>query len=87
MDWREYQELVLTKQVDSTFRALWLVPQTRYILGYLPPDEIFKMAARFATGTKEEICQMNEEATCTPANTKSTCLVNTKTTIPLSVGA
>ena len=42
------------------------------------------MAARFATVTEEEIRQMNEEAT--PANTKSTCLVNTKTTIPLSVG-
>ena len=50
-----------------------------------PPDEIFKMAARFATVTEEEIRQMNEEAT--PANTKSTCLVNTKITIPLSVGA
>ena len=80
-----YEQLVLTKQVDSTFRALWLVHQTRYILGYSPPDEIFKMAARFATVTEEEIRQMNEEAT--PANTKSTCLVNTKTTIPLSVGA
>ena len=78
--------LVLTKQVDSTFRTLWLVHQTRYILGYSPPDEIFKMAAAcFATVTEEEIRQMNEEAT--PANTKSTCLVNTKTTIPLSVGA
>ena len=43
------------------------------------------MVARFATVTEEEIRQMNEEAT--PANTKSTCLVNTKTTIPLSVGA
>ena len=43
------------------------------------------MAARFATVTEEEIRQMNEEAP--PANTKSTCLVNTKTTIPLSVGA
>ena len=81
----KYQSLVLTKQVDSTFRAHWLVHQTRYILGYSPPDEIFKMAARFATVTEEEIRQMNEEAT--PANTKSTCLVNTKTTIPLSVGA
>ena len=80
-----YFLLVLTKQVDGTFRALWLVHQTRYILGYSPPDEIFKMAARFATVTEEEIRQMNEEAT--PANTKSTCLVNTKTTIPLSVGA
>ena len=70
--------------MDSTFRALWLVHQTRYILGYSPPDEIFKMAARFATVTEEEIRQMNE---VTPANTKSTCLVNTKTTIPLNVGA
>ena len=43
------------------------------------------MAARFATVTEEEIRQMNEEAT--PANTKSTCLVNTKTTIPLGVDA
>ena len=43
------------------------------------------MAARFATVTEEEIRQMNEEAT--PAKTKSICLVNTKTTIPLSVGA
>ena len=34
------------------------------------------MAARFATITEEEIRQMNEEAT--PANIKSTCLVNTK---------
>ena len=79
-----YFLLVLTKQVDSTFRVLRLVHQTRYILGYSPPDEIFKMAARFATVTEEETRQMNEEAT--PANTKSTCLVNTKTTIPLSVG-
>ena len=54
-------------------------------VGYPPPDEIFKMAARFATVTEEEIRQMNEEAT--PAKRKSTCLVNTKTTIPLSVGA
>ena len=38
------------------------------------------MAARFATVTEEEIRQMNEEAT--PANTKSTSLCNTKTTIP-----
>ena len=43
------------------------------------------MAACFATVMGEEICQMNEEAT--PENTKSTCLVNIKTTIPLSVGA
>ena len=80
-----YINLVLTKQVDSTFRTLWLVHQTRYILAYSPPDEIFKMAVRFATIMEEEIRQMNEEAT--PANTKSTCLVNTKTTIPLSVSA
>ena len=40
------------------------------------------MAARFPTVTEEEISQINEEA-----NTKSTCLVNTKTTIPLSLGA
>ena len=40
------------------------------------------MAARF---TEEEIRQMNEGAT--PANTKSACLVNTKTTFPLSAGA
>ena len=33
--------------------------------------KIFKMAARFATVTEDEIRQMNEEAT--PANTKSTC--------------
>ena len=39
------------------------------------------MAARFATVTEEETRQMNEEAT--PANTKSTCLVNTRTTIHL----
>ena len=71
--------------MDSTFRMLWLVHQTRYILAYSPPDEIFKMAVCFATIMEEEIRQMNEEAT--PANTKSTCLVNTKTTIPLSVGA
>ena len=82
---RKYVQLVLTKQVDSTFRALWLVHQTRYILGYSPPDEIFEMAACFATVTEEGIRQMNEEAT--PTNTKSTCLVNTKSTIPLSVGA
>ena len=43
------------------------------------------MAAHFATVTEKEIRQMNEETT--PANKKSTCLVNTKTTIPLSVGA
>ena len=43
------------------------------------------MAGRFATVTEEESCQMNEEAT--PANTKSTSLVNTKTAIPHSVGA
>ena len=43
------------------------------------------MATRFVADTEEEICQMNKEAT--PANTKSTCLVNTKTAIPLSVGA
>ena len=43
------------------------------------------MEARFATVTEEEIRQMNEEAA--PANTKSTCLVNTKTTIPLSDSA
>ena len=43
------------------------------------------MAIRFATVTEEEIRQMNEEVT--PANTKSTCLVNTKTTIPFNVGA
>ena len=66
-------------------RSDWFIRVSRYILGYSPPDEIFKMAARFATVTEEEIRQMNEEAT--PANTKSTCLVNTKTTIPLSVGA
>ena len=42
------------------------------------------MAARFATVTEEGIRQMNEEAT--PANTRSTCLVNTETIIPLSVG-
>ena len=42
------------------------------------------MAARFATVTEEEIRQMNEEAT--PANTNSTCLVDTETTIPLSNG-
>ena len=42
------------------------------------------MAACFATVTEEEIRQMND---ATPANTKSTCLVNTKTTIPLGVGA
>ena len=71
--------------MDSTFHALRLVHQTRYIPGYSPPDEIFKMAACFATVTEEEIRQINEEAT--PANTKSTCLVNTKTTIPLSVNA
>ena len=39
------------------------------------------MAARFATVTEEEIRQMNEEAA------KSNCLVNTKTTILLSIGA
>ena len=38
------------------------------------------MAVLFATVTEEEIRQINEEAT--PANTKSTCLVNSKTTIP-----
>ena len=43
------------------------------------------MVARFATVAEEEIRQINEEVT--PANTKSTCLVNTKTTILLSVGA
>ena len=43
------------------------------------------MTARFAAVTKEETRQMNEEAT--PAITKSTCLVNTKTTISFSVGA
>ena len=43
------------------------------------------MAARFATAGEEEIRQMNGEAT--PENTKSTCLVNTKTTIPFCVGA
>ena len=43
------------------------------------------MAAHFATVTEKEIRQMNEEATA--ANTKPTCLVNTKTTITLSVGA
>ena len=43
------------------------------------------MATLFATVTEEEIRQMNEEAT--PANTKPTGLVNTKTTTPLSVGA
>ena len=43
------------------------------------------MAARLATVTEEEIRQKNAEAA--PANTKSTCLVNTKTIIPLSVGA
>ena len=43
------------------------------------------MVARIATVTEEEIRQTNEEAT--PANIKSICLVNTKTTTPLSVGA
>ena len=43
------------------------------------------MAARLATFTEEEIRQVNEEAT--PANITSTCLVNTKTTVPVSVGA
>ena len=43
------------------------------------------MAARFATVSEEEICQMNEEAT--PAKTKPTCFVNTKRSIPLSAGA
>ena len=38
------------------------------------------MAARFATVTEEKNRQINKEAT--PANTKATCLVNTKTTIP-----
>ena len=38
------------------------------------------MTARFTTVTEEEIRQMNEEAT--PANTKATCLVNTKATTP-----
>ena len=41
------------------------------------------MDARFVTVTEEEIRQMNEEAT--PAYMKPNCLVNTKTTIPLSV--
>ena len=36
-----------------------------YVLGYSPPDKIFKMAARFATVTEEEIRQMNEEASQT----------------------
>ena len=78
-------DLALTKQVDSTIRVLWLVHQTRYILGKPPPDETFKLVVRFATVKEEEIRQMNEEAT--PSNTKSTCLVDTKTIIPLSVGA
>ena len=43
------------------------------------------MAARFATVTEEKNRQINKEAT--PANTKSTCLVNTKTTIPLDADA
>ena len=47
---------------------------------YSPPDEIFKMAARFTTVTEEEIRQMNEEAT--PANTKSTCLLILKQLSP-----
>ena len=42
------------------------------------------MESHFATIREEEIRQMNKEAT--PANTKSTCLVNTKITISLSVG-
>ena len=56
-----YTILVLTKQVDSTFGALWLVHdhQTLYILGYPPPEKIFKMAAHFATVTEEEIRQLN----------------------------
>ena len=63
--------------MDSTFRALWLVHQTRYILGYSPPNEIFKMAARFATVTEEEIRQMNVEAT--PANFSKSELRNLST--------
>ena len=42
------------------------------------------MAARFATVAEEEARKMNEEAT--PANTKFTCLVTTKTAITLRVG-
>ena len=64
------------------FERLVIKKNPTYFINW---DEIFKMAARFATVTEEEIRQMNEEAT--PANTKSTCLVNTKSTIPLSVGA
>ena len=41
------------------------------------------MAACFATLMEKEIRQMKEEATA--ANTKSTCLVNTKTAISPSV--
>ena len=71
--------------LDQSARAIFDNHQCNFTnLGYSPPDEIFKMAARFATVTEEEIRQMNEEATT--ANTKSTCLVNTKTTIPISVG-
>ena len=44
------------------------------------------MAARFATVTEDAICQITGNEESTPANTKSTCLVNTKTAIPLSVG-
>ena len=73
--------LVYAKTVDSVFRVLWLVAQSRNILHYslirlqpcgaklLQVTCTTKMAqSRFATVTSDEISKINEEAI--PDNTK-----------------
>ena len=47
--------------MDSTFRAFWLAPVTRNILGYY---SLFKMASRFATVAKDEIFS-SKRSSCT----------------------
>ena len=72
----KYPNLVFTKSLDSNFRAFWLAPAPRNILGY---SLFCERREKFVVSkvSEEEI----EEALFCPSD-----LVNTKTTIPLRVG-
>jgi len=69
--------LVFTKSVDGGFRAFWVAPVTRGVLGCSLLRMEREMARRFAGVSGGEI----EEAFFYPSD-----LLNTKTTIPLRVG-
>ena len=65
------------------FSRVLIGSQTPHILGYSPPDKIFKMAARLKT----KFVKWTKKLLLDLAKTKSTCFVKTKTAIALNVGA